>query len=899
MSKMWILIHFLLIFVDANARETDKIVTDGDIILGGLFPIHKEGDKENICGEFNEIPGYQYMEAMRYAVEKINNRTDLLPGIKLGTIIYDTCRSPTICADKTKEFIQLTLSENKAKSRLAGIIGPFVSGNSKIVGSFLRVFEIPQISYASLSVELSNKDIYNYFFRTVPPDSFFAEALAQLLERMGWNYVSLIYSKGTYSETGAQEVIKAMKKRKICLAKKFRLTRFPKKPEYQRVIAEVAAAKEANVVVFVTIQRDSRALLDAKRGQPLAKRLLIVGSVAWSNRDDITNGLESTADGTITFSHREGEMTDFETHFRSLNLTSYNASYKNWFHEFWQKQFKCCFNDSSVSLCKKYPNICTGKESLLSTHMEIAPVRVVINAVNAMAYALDNMRKAVCPNAKGMCEAMRELKRTVLHKFLKNVTFPDSSFGWPIKFDQYNEVEGNYTVLNFRASKDTETNDEGEKGPVYTYDLVGTWVGSIAANGKISGQFDMNISDIRWVNENASRPSSICSVACSEKHITVHRPGDASECCWDCKTCPKREIITNNTCVPCRVGFVPNEPLSKCSKLTLIYVDINSPIAVTLIIISIIGILADFAVLGVFFVNRHEPLIKASGRDMCYIILFGIFMIFLVPITSLAKPTAGLCYFARFLMGVSYTTCYAPLYMKIWRIYRIFKSSHEMKRITGLIGRRSQFLTTFGLIAIQILFFILISSTNPPDLMEKFYADREELHLECYITSSVFIAYLSYNVVLMLLCTVYAFLTRQFPKNFNEAMYIGVTMYLTCVVWVVFLASFLNVDDSIKRVYWICGASVVIGWITMLGLFAPKVYHVFTKKNVDESALITWRNSVLKRLASGGSTTDEPTSPGLVMPNPLAFHGGEKLQLSVPKRLLSASDNHDKRNSKL
>lgn len=217
-----------------------------------------------------------------------------------------------------------------------------------------------------------------------------------------------------------------------------------------------------------------------------------------------------------------------------------------------------------------------------------------------------------------------------------------------------------------------------------------------------------------------------------------------------------------------------------------------------------------------------------------------------------------------------------------------------MRRISGIIGRRSQMLITLGLIAIQALFFILISSTNPPDLIEKFYADTGELHLECYLTSPVFVAYLSYNVILMLLCTVYAFLTRQFPKNFNEAMHIGITMYLTCVVWVVFLASFLNVNDSISRIHWICGASVVIGWITLLGLFAPKVYQVFTKTDVDDSALITWRNSVLKRLASG-STSDEPASPGVITANPMATQG-EKLQLSMPKRMLSASE---KRHSRL
>ena len=824
------------------------------------------------------------MEAMRYAVEKINNMSDLLPGIKLGTIIYDTCRSPTISADRTKDFIQLTLSQPESDGELAGIIGPFVSGNSKIVGSFLRVFEIPQISYASLSVELSNKDIYNYFFRTVPPDSFFAEALAELLEKLGWNYVSLIYSKGTYSETGAQEVMKALAKRKICLATKHRLKRFPETSGYDRAIAEAANVKEVNVVIFVTIQHDSRRLLMAKQRQPLANRLLIVGSIAWSNRDDITKELGQIADGTITFSHQEGQVEEFKTYFRSFNLSNYNSSYQGWFRKFWQKQFNCSLNDSTNSIKDTYPTPCTGNESLHSAHMEIAPVRVVMNAVYAMAYALHNMQHALCPNASGLCSAMKPLKRTLLRKFLKNVSFPDSAFGWPIQFDQQNEVVGNYTVLNFRA---TVTNTGGQQTRVYRYDPVGTWTGNIATKGEISGKFDINISDIRWVNENGTKPPSICSLACSSRHIKVPRPGPTSDCCWDCEECNKYDIINNNTCQTCDIGYVPSEELSECLKLTLKYVHVNSPLAVILIIISVFGIVTDFAVFGIFFVKSHKPLIQASGLEICYMILVGIFIMFLVPVTSLAKPTTGLCYFARFLFGISYTICYAPLCMKIWRIYRIFKSSDDLGRMSGLIGQRSQLLITFGLIAIQVLFFILISTTNPPDMVEKFYADTGELHLECHITTPVFVAYLSYNVVLMLLCTFYAFLSRQFPKNFNEAMHTSVTMYLTCVIWVVFLACFINVNDNISRVYWICGASVVIGWITLLGLFAPKVYQVFTKTNVDDNDLITWRNSVLKHLATNAS--EEPTSEE-VKRNPVTITG-DSLQLTVPKRMRNDEEN--------
>ena len=393
---------------------------------------------------------------MRYAVEQINERSDILNGIQLGTIIYDTCRSPTITADHTKDFIKfsLTSSEGTANgSEFAGVIGPFTSGNSKIVASFLRVFEIPQISYGGLTVQLSDKGRYGYFFRTVPPDSFFAEGLAKLVEHFRWNYVSIIYSTGTYPETGTEEVVKSLSKRNICLAKRHRLPRFPTKGDFDAAIAEVTSVVEANVVVFVTIQRDSRGLLMAKKRNPQATRLAIVASVSWSNRDDITRGLGQVAEGTITFGHIDGENTKFENYFRSFNLSNYQANYKGWFQDFWERQFDCSFLNTSRHPGTLRLENCTGQEDLSSRSMEIAPVRVVMNAVYAMAYALENMRESLCPKLPGICEKMKPLPRKLLRKFLENVTFPDSSFNWSIRFNKNNEVAGNYTVFNFRESK--------------------------------------------------------------------------------------------------------------------------------------------------------------------------------------------------------------------------------------------------------------------------------------------------------------------------------------------------------------------------------------------------------------------------------------------------------------
>ena len=64
------------------------------------------------------------------------------------------------------------------------------------------IFQIPQISYASTAPELSDKSRYEFFSRVVPPDSYQAQAMVDIVKAMGWNYVSTLASEGNYGESG-------------------------------------------------------------------------------------------------------------------------------------------------------------------------------------------------------------------------------------------------------------------------------------------------------------------------------------------------------------------------------------------------------------------------------------------------------------------------------------------------------------------------------------------------------------------------------------------------------------------------------------------------------------------------------------------------------------------------
>lgn len=72
--------------------------------------------------------------------------------------------------------------------------------------------QIPQISYASTSIDLSDKSRFEYFSRVVPPDSFQASAMVDIAAIFGWNYVSTLADDGNYGEKGVSAFEEKAKK---------------------------------------------------------------------------------------------------------------------------------------------------------------------------------------------------------------------------------------------------------------------------------------------------------------------------------------------------------------------------------------------------------------------------------------------------------------------------------------------------------------------------------------------------------------------------------------------------------------------------------------------------------------------------------------------------------------
>eukprot|EP00929_Paragymnodinium_shiwhaense_P085096 TRINITY_DN4555_c0_g2_i1.p1 TRINITY_DN4555_c0_g2~~TRINITY_DN4555_c0_g2_i1.p1 ORF type:complete len:1176 (-),score=171.27 TRINITY_DN4555_c0_g2_i1:797-4066(-) len=132
---------------------------------------------------------------MRIAVSHINRRdSTFCPAIatlesnfEFQYDLADTSANSIGAASAVLKFVS-----NKSTT-VKVVLGPNSSGSSTASSQILSVFGIPQISWAATNADLSNKQNYPQFFRSVSPDSLVMKVLAGFLAKLGYTEVNTVY----------------------------------------------------------------------------------------------------------------------------------------------------------------------------------------------------------------------------------------------------------------------------------------------------------------------------------------------------------------------------------------------------------------------------------------------------------------------------------------------------------------------------------------------------------------------------------------------------------------------------------------------------------------------------------------------------------------------------------
>ncbi|XP_019222791.2 extracellular calcium-sensing receptor-like [Oreochromis niloticus] len=767
----------------------------------------------------------QLLHAMVFAIEEINNSTELLPGIRLGYQIYDSCASVSMTVHLAFQFLNsldLVFHTGKTCSQsgmVMAVVGESGSTPSISMSRIISPFNIPQVSPSATCTCLSDKQQYPGFLRTIPSDQFQAAALAKLIKQFGWTWIGAVRSDSDYGNNGIASFLEAAKKEGICVEYSLSFYRTNPHSRIQKV-ADVIRRSKAVVVVAFASSGDMKILFEELSREPFPPRQWI-GSESW-----VTNpGLRkySFLAGAIGFGIQKSVIPGFRNFL--LNLSFAQVAVSPLLTEFWEDSFNCTIKESD-SAGKK---VCNGTEdikTLQTPYTDTSQLRIsnmVYKAVYAIAHAFHN---ALCQgrNVTAQCDKLTKLQSEQILTELKKVNF--SRNGYDVSFDTNGDPVAIYELVNWQKTKAGIT------------DIV--TVGLYDASLPDGQEFQIN-KNIIWMEGSTKVPVSVCSGSCPPGTRKVLQKGKPI-CCYDCTACPEGEI-SNTTdsadCLPCHMEFQPNAKRDTCIPKPIEFLSFQDILGIILATFSVLGACLTIITTAIFLRHRTSPIVRANNSELSFLLLISLTLCFLCSITFIGAPSEWSCMLRHTAFGITFVLCISCVLGKTIVVLMAFKATLPGSNVMKWFGPPQQRMTVVSFTFIQVLICTIWLVMSPPFPIKNLTAYKEKIILECALGSAVgFWAVLGYIGLLASFCFVLAVLARKLPDNFNEAKLITFSMLIFCAVWITFIPAYVSSPGKFTVVVEIF-AILASSFGLVFCIFAPKCFIMLFKpeKNTKKHVL--------------------------------------------------------------
>ncbi|XP_063826467.1 metabotropic glutamate receptor 1-like [Ostrinia nubilalis] len=776
---------------DGGGGGDRRAVVAGEVRFGALFAVHGapvEARAGSRCGAVREHYGIQRVEATLRALDAINADAALLPGLRLGAELRDSCWAPPTALRQTIDLVRDALSppdpaDSDARASklsstcsqeaggarntghrapLLGVLGPGASSASVQVQNLLQLFSIPQVSYSATSRELSDRARFSTFFRVVPSDLHQARTMVALLRAHNWTYVHAVHTDESYGQSGMAAFREEAARGGVCVAREEALRAAPGAVEVDRTLRRLASGPQ--VVVCWCEGRTARALLAglARAGGPA---LRLVASDGWADRRDVVAGLERAANDALTLRIRSPYLRDFDSYYHSLKP---HTNLRNpWFTEFWEQKFNCSMSDKSEVGIRR----CTGLESLGTDYTQEPKLALVVRGVYALAHALHDMRAAACgARGPGLCAALRPFNVSLYRRHLARVRFraPD---GGLVAFDDNGDPLpelSEYDVMNLMS--------DGSGG--WRYERVGRWR---------RGALQLRGGDAAAARR-AAGVQAACSAPCGAGQWARAGEGRA-RCCWACVPCPPLAVTgppPATGCLLCPPGHRPDVHRTSCLPSPVEWGGSEQWARSVALGAGGAGLAAVLACAATFWRHRATPVVKSASRELCALLLLSAAACHAAALASALRPAVIPCIAVR-LAAPSLAGVYAAVLARTVRVARLVAAAERRPAARPrLLSSRAQVWTWVCLTApgAAAAAWSAAAWAPAPRLL---HPGRARSVLACGgERAPAQLLPLAPALALLASCVVLAVRTRRLPHNFNETKFVGAAAYATCVTWVAF-----------------------------------------------------------------------------------------------------------------
>ncbi|XP_053316267.1 G-protein coupled receptor family C group 6 member A-like [Spea bombifrons] len=839
----------------------------GDIIIGGIFPIHEwvskpldqPYSKEFICTGLqlrSMVAAFSFI----HVIEKINNST-LLPGITLGYEIYDSCSDSLKATQAIMRLIPEAISVNNSvgchnteiKPSVKVVVGEMFSEISVAVSRILNTHFIPQISPASSAAVLSNVVKFPSFLRTVPNDIYQTIAIAKLIKSFGWNWVGVIATDDDYGRSAIQYLTEYLGQEQICSAfskvvpSNVNHSSLP--VELDKITQELTKSS-ANVVVVVVKSSIVIKLFERCIRMNISK--VWIATDVWSSSKEVSSieGIEKV--GTILgVDFTVGNVEGFAEFLQTLHPSRQGVS-NRFLEEYKELRFGCpdsyrkyleCINSSSKNCIlpdyvqRKSPlacivdNVMSSNDDYLLQNTAWSTVYSTSLAVTAIAQSLKNI---ICKNGK--CDKDKEFSPRQWLRELKNGNY--SFNGEMFSFDVMGDVLNGYDIIYWQQMKNSI-----EFRFVGKYDI---------SNGTIT----LNRSLIFWNTRHNEVPFSNCSETCTAGYYKQH---SYTTCCYKCIECTEgyySPAADMDECLKCPLSQWSKGGSSQCENRTTQFLHWKNPFAITLAAFASFGFLLVLIIGFLFLKHSDTPVVKAAGGSYTYPLILSLLVSLTSIVFFIGHPSDIMCQIRQPLYGVSFTLCVCCILIKSLLIILAFESAKRAKRLSKLTYQPVVIIGVLTGVQMCICIFWLL--LNGPFVAE-IYTIPYLLILQCdegsYVPFGIMLGYIGF---LALTCFLLAYKGRKFPEKYNEARSITFSMLIYMFVWIIFIPVYMHTSGMYLSAVQIVAILASVYGVIACHLLAPCYIILFKRKSNNRErylhsirAFCRVRRTALPTLPSG------------------------------------------------
>ena len=881
----------LLVFIHTGCAHVCKNLTfhkeSGDVVIAGIFPVHYYSSSKKVF-VYNK-PGLLWVQSMLFAIDEINSDPTVLPGVKLGYAIYDSCNNADFGLQSALDIVRepeilpappAKISVNEAaschckkasnSSLVIGVVGDAASSSSTRIASVLgaRSWSVGQISYSSTSTDLSNKKYYPSFLRTIPPDNFQAMFIRDILRKFNWTYVSVVASDDAYGRVGVENLRPILAREKdICLAVNEVFDANVKEGQITTIIKKLLQAKEAKVVILWCQRPEALEFLKKAWELGLTGRTWIA-TETWGSTSAVYDFDKQLVGGMLGIVPSFVEYSPFEKHLR--NITPNKVQYNPWLNEYWRNTFGC--KVTTIDSNGYYSYKCDpryGRPTI--DDLPRNKYTNVMDAIKAIAVGLHNYLEKDSIFKKSLIS--NSTPETIL-QYIWNVSFIGKA-NLPVQFDDNgNPRVASYSLMNLRSNNGK-----------MKFELVGNW-DSGSRNLKLN-------STVVFSNDSLSTPRSACAEECSPGYHAMFFT--TRSCCWTCVPCPSGQIQPLKGlkhCNTCKGDTVPNQNRTKCLIPAHQHLTIDSTWGIIFVFFSFLMIVLCVFVVAVIMWFWNTPIAKAMNRELSLLQLCSMVFIFAMPAFYLIKPFSSICIVRPFYLVTFYSISVTVTFTKADRLLRVFKASKSgrLSRTSRVLDNRVQLVTVFILTVGGCFITGLVCLFLRPELEKKVttLSKAASMAYSCGENYDILIlVLLGYIFAIAFTCSVFAFKARKLPENYNEARYTSFAMFSFCLAWLCFAPLYFSMQASADRDFVMCVLSFLATSCMLLITYALKIYIMLFKpeENTTEHFRAKIRQPSTQGRRSGSGSISESN------PSKYRRHSSDDSQYQVRKQTSNAFKN--------